>query len=98
MLLSSQRPPFPRTTWARKLEAMLPSLYSARSLFLAEYLRFYLRETRASASGSFVFGVEDFHTVWETMLRETIARAPCDWLQGGLISLSRFFMKKPFER
>lgn len=90
-LLSCQRPPFPRTTWARKLEAMLPSLYSARSLFLAEYLRFYLRETRASASGSFVFGVEDFHTVWETILRETIVRAPCDSMRNWNSELPKPF-------
>lgn len=77
-LLSCPRPPFPRTAWARKLDALLPSLYSARSVFLAEYLRFYLRETRKSSSGAFVFGVSDFHAVWETMLRETIVRSPHD--------------------
>lgn len=77
-LTSCSRPPFPRSIWARKLDALLPSLYSARSVFLAEYLRYYLRETRASADGSFVFGVSDFHTVWETILRETIVRSPHD--------------------
>lgn len=77
-LLSCPRPPFPRTIWARKLDALLPSLYSARSVFLAEYLRFYLRETRKSSDGVFVFGVSDFHSVWETMLRETIVRSPHD--------------------
>lgn len=77
-LLSCPRPPFPRTTWVRKLDALLPSLYSARSVFLAEYLRFYLRETRNSSNGAFVFGVSDFHSVWEAMLRETIIRSPYD--------------------
>jgi hypothetical protein len=77
-LLSCLRPPFPRTTWASKLEALLPSLYSVRSVFLAEYLRFYLRDTRKSSDGAFVFGVSDFHTVWETMLRETIVRSAHD--------------------
>lgn len=77
-LLSCLRPPFPRTTWASKLDALLPSLYSARSVFLAEYLRFYLRDTRMSSDGVFVFGLSDFHTVWETMLRETIVRSPYD--------------------
>lgn len=77
-LLSCSRPPFPRTTWASKLDALLPSLYSARSVFLAEYLRYYLRDTRQSSDGTFVFGVGDFHTVWETMLRETIKRSACD--------------------
>lgn len=77
-LLSRPHPPFPRATWARKLDALLPSLYSARSMFLAEYLRFYLRDSRQSSTGTFVFGVSDFHTVWETMLRETIVRSPHD--------------------
>lgn len=77
-LLSTPRPPFPRATWAKKLDALLPTLYSTRSIFLADYLRFYLREVRASSTGAFVFGVSDFHTVWETMLRETIMRAPDD--------------------
>lgn len=77
-LLSCLRPPFPRTTWASKLDALLPSLYSARSVFLAEYLRYYLRDTRKSSDGAFVFGVGDFHTVWETMLRETLLRSPHD--------------------
>ncbi len=90
-LLSCQRPPFPRTIWARKLEAMLPSLYSARSIFLAEYLRYYLRETRASASGSFVFGVEGFHTVWETILRETIKRSPYDTMRNWNSELPKPF-------
>jgi len=77
-LLSCLRPPYPRASWASKLDALLPSLYSARSVFLAEYLRFYLRDTRKSSDGAFVFGVSDFHTVWETMLRETLARSPND--------------------
>ena len=65
-------PEFRRSIWLEKLTNILPSLYSERSLFLAKYLSYYLLQTRASASGSFVFGVTDFHTVWETMLRETI--------------------------
>lgn len=77
-LLSCPRPPFPRMTWARKLDALLPSLYSGRSIFLAEYLRFYLRETQKSSDGVFVFGVSDFHSVWEAMLRETLVRSPHD--------------------
>ncbi len=77
-LLSCARPPFPRSIWASKLDALLPSLYSARSVFLAEHLRFYLRDTRRSSDGTFVFGVSDFHTVWETMLRETLVRSSHD--------------------
>ena len=77
-LLSCSRPTFPRTTWLRKLDALLPSLYSARSIFLVKYLGLYLRETGKSSDGALLFGVSDFHTVWETMLRETIVRSPDD--------------------
>ena len=73
-LVSCPMPPFPRGAWARKLDAVLPSLYSTRSIFLASHLRFYLRETRNSGNGLYVFGVADFHTIWEAMLRETIVR------------------------
>ncbi|MBR9863892.1 MAG: LlaJI family restriction endonuclease [Rhodobacteraceae bacterium] len=90
-LLSCLRPPFSRTTWASKLDALLPSLYSARSVFLAEYLRYYLRDTRKSSDGAFVFGVEDFHTVWETILRETIKRSPCDTMRNWNSELPRPF-------
>jgi 5-methylcytosine-specific restriction endonuclease McrBC regulatory subunit McrC len=47
-------------------------------MFLAEYLRYYLKDTRKSSDVAFVFGVDDFHTVWETMLRETLLRSPND--------------------
>lgn len=90
-LLSCLRPPFPRTTWASKLDALLPSLYSARSVFLAEYLRYYLRDTRKSSDGAFVFGVGDFHTVWETMLRETIKRSPYDTMRNWNSELPKPF-------
>lgn len=90
-LLSCLRPPFPRTTWASKLDALLPSLYSARSVFLAEYLRYYLKDTRRSSDGTFVFGVEDFHTVWEAILREAIVRSPFDSMRNWNSELPKPF-------
>ena len=63
------------------LDGLLPRLYSRRSIFLATYLGYYLRECRASADGSFVFGVEDFHTVWEAMLRNTLRNVDEGWNQ-----------------
>lgn len=77
-LVSCSNPPYPRSSWVSRLDALLPTLFSTRSVFLARYLRFYLRETRAYEDGSFIFGVNDFHTVWETILRETIIRSPYD--------------------
>ncbi|WP_153010597.1 hypothetical protein, partial [Falsirhodobacter sp. alg1] len=74
-----KKPYQPRSLWPVLLEALLPSLYSARSIFLATYLGYYLRDCRASAAGSFVFGVEDFHTVWEVMLRQTLLHVEGNW-------------------
>lgn len=62
----------PRKIWPILLKKILPTLYSSRSIFLATYLGYYLEDLRGSSSGNFVFGVEDFHTVWEAMLRRTL--------------------------
>jgi len=80
-LSSCIRPQFPRSIWANKLDSLMPSLYSSRSIFLANYLRYYLRKTRTSSDGSFVFGLNDFHTVWETILKKTIERSPYDRME-----------------
>lgn len=77
-LVGTSRPEFPRAIWARKLVALLPSLYSARAIFLARYLGYYLDQTRASSDGSWVFGISDFHSVWEAILRDTLERSPVD--------------------
>lgn len=74
----STKPTTPRAAWAARIDALFPTLYSARAIFLAEYLRHYLRDTRANADGTFVFGVSDFHTVWETVLRDTLKRPSVD--------------------
>tara|TARA_R110002110_G_C13400947_1_gene712733 strand:- start:226 stop:1524 length:1299 start_codon:yes stop_codon:yes gene_type:complete len=68
-----------RKLWLKLLEGLLPRLYSSRAIFLANYLIYYLRNCRPSASGSYVFGVEDFHTVWETMLRHTLIGVENGW-------------------
>ncbi|MCV2880365.1 LlaJI family restriction endonuclease [Sedimentimonas flavescens] len=77
-LRSVPLPPSRRAKWEGQLSRILPTLYSARSLFLAEHLKYYLSHTRASSSGTFVFGLTDFHSVWEAMLRETLKRPPED--------------------
>lgn len=61
------------------LDSLLPRLYSSRSLFLAKYLGHYLRETRGSTEGTQVFGVEDFHTIWEAMLKSTLINVDSSW-------------------
>ena len=74
-----KRPHQKRALWPVQLDALLPRLYSSRAIFLATYLAYYLRNSRGSGTGSFVFGVEDFHTVWETMLRQTLAGSEDGW-------------------
>ena len=81
-LNSCNRPKFPRNIWANKLDTLMPSLYSSRSIFLANYLRYYLKETRKSSDGSFIFGLNGFHTVWETILKKTINRSPADRMKN----------------
>jgi hypothetical protein len=71
-------PPFKRHVWTRKLNALLPSLYSSRSIRLARYLRNYLDLETNSEKGPLVFGVRDFHNVWESVLRETLRRNSFD--------------------
>ncbi len=68
-----------RDLWPVLLNALLPRLYSARAIFLATYLTMYLSERRDSSAGSFVFGLEDFHSVWEAMLRHTLMGVEEGW-------------------
>ncbi|WIV50279.1 LlaJI family restriction endonuclease [Marivivens sp. LCG002] len=72
-------PSIKRTIWASQLDTLLPRLYSSRSIFLATFLAMYLRENRASNSGSLVFGIEDFHNLWEGMLRQILRGVEPKW-------------------
>ena len=74
-----RKPHQPRDLWPKLLDDLLLRLFSDRSIFLAKSLSYYLRECRASGSGSFLFGVEDFHTVWEIMLRQTLLGVETGW-------------------
>ncbi len=95
-LVTCPEPPFRRSVWDRKLAVLLPTLYSARSIRLAEYLRTYLRSEANSKNGTSVFGLIDFHNVWEAMLRETIKRSSHDkrlnW--NGLLPKPHYILKK----
>ena len=65
-------PTYPRRLWSKLLGDLLPTLYSERAIFLAKYLIFYIDNSRLSTSGNYVFGVEDFHSIWEEMLKATL--------------------------
>lgn len=66
------KPNRPRRLWPVLLTSLLPSLFSSRAIRLANWLINYLHETSGTGAGRFAFGIADFHTVWEEMLRETM--------------------------
>ena len=98
-LVTCPDPPFRRSVWARKLDALLPTLYSSRSIRLARYLHDYLKEKNNSSKGTMIFGVWDFYNVWEAVLRETIVRSPhdkrSDW--NSLFPKPYYILKKGRE-
>lgn len=74
-----QAPSLPRQLWSTHLRLMLPELYAARSIRLANSLIAYLEDSRDRRSGENYFGVNDFHTVWEHMLRRSLAGVEEGW-------------------
>ena len=72
-------PILPRRLWATHLRLMLPELYAARTIRLANALVSYLENNRARSSGDFYYGVNDFHAVWEHMLRRVLVGVEAGW-------------------
>ena len=61
-----------RALWMQILKLNRSKLYSTRALLLSRMLIDYLDATSSEVSGSFLYGVEDFHSVWEHMLRKVL--------------------------
>jgi hypothetical protein len=72
-------PRLPRAFWPAMLEDLLPRLYSERAIRLTKLLISFLRNSAASKEGNLVIGVDDFHTVWEAMLRATLVHVVPSW-------------------
>ena len=72
-------PNISRFLWARHLRLLLPQLYAARTINLANLLIGYLKDSRGRTTGKFLFGVEDFHTIWEHMLRSVLSGVEHGW-------------------
>ena len=72
-------PNITRFLWARYLKLLLPQLYAVRALNLANLLIAYLEDSRGRRPGKFLFGVEDFHTIWEHMLRSILSGVDPGW-------------------
>lgn len=73
------RPGMPRALWPHKLRALLPELYATRAIELTKNLIAYLEDSKARDIGSFLYGVEDFHTIWEHMLRSVLMNVEHGW-------------------
>jgi len=70
-----QRIPIPssnRRVWPTQIRQLRAGLYASRSIRLANLLIKYLEDDRARANGSHLFGLNDFHSVWERMLTSTL--------------------------
>lgn len=78
-LRSFPAPRSPRTQWTRILRSYRQSLYASRALFLVEALCDYIDGVGGEASGEFLYGVEDFHRVWEQMLRKVLPNVQGGW-------------------
>lgn len=72
-------PNFPRFLWSQKLRALLPNLFAQRAIRLAQSLISYLEENPHQNDGVALYGIEDFHTIWERMLREVIPGVEGGW-------------------
>lgn len=68
-----------RDSWISILYNILPRLYSQRAISLANLLIFYLEEHQSFGTEKYLFGINNFHTVWEIMLRETLLDVDPDW-------------------
>ncbi|WP_405402764.1 LlaJI family restriction endonuclease [Paracoccus sp. Ld10] len=72
-------PSFPRFLWSQKLQTLLPNLFAQRAIRLVYSLIAYLDENAHQNDGVTLYGMDDFHWVWERMLREVIPGAESGW-------------------
>lgn len=72
-------PDFPRLLWPQKLRSLLPNLFAQRAIRLAHSLISYLDEDPRQNDGITMYGIDDFHAVWERMLREVLPGVEGGW-------------------
>jgi len=68
-----------RQLWPIKLKALLPNLFSTRAIRLTKYLIKYLAQESHNSKRPFLFGLDDFHNVWEKMLRDVLDNSEAGW-------------------
>lgn len=72
-------PNIDRQFWAIQLKASLPSLFSNRAIRLTNYLIKYLERESFNSKSPLLFGLDDFHNVWEKMLRDVLENTEDGW-------------------
>jgi hypothetical protein len=78
-LLDTPKICYPREQWIKLLQQFMRGLYSDRSLRLVHSLCTYLKAESQNSKGIVFCGLRDFHTVWETMLRDVITDVEYGW-------------------
>ena len=68
-----------RLNLVKQLERNLSTLFTNRAIKLSQWLISYLKKDSGASSGPHIFGVQDFHTVWEVMLRSTLTNVEHGW-------------------
>ncbi len=63
----------------KKLKINLSTLFTNRAIRLSHWLIAYLNKDNGASNGPHIFGVQDFHAVWEVMLRSTITNVEHGW-------------------
>jgi hypothetical protein len=72
------RPSGTPKSWISKLNGLKARLFQEREIRLASQLVKYLELREESGSGNEIFGLNDFHTVWEAMLNAVLLRSNHD--------------------
>jgi len=72
-------PHLARELWSTHLRLLLPELYASRAVTLANSLIAYLSNTSATSPGLNYYGIDDFHVVWEHMLRNVLRGVEAGW-------------------
>ena len=62
-----------------KLEALRPNLFSSRAIRLTKYLMNYLERISHNGKSAQLFGLDDFHWVWERMLHDVLEDTKDGW-------------------
>jgi hypothetical protein len=62
-----------------KLKALLPNLFSNRAIRLTNYLIYYFERISRNGKSAQLFGLDDFHSVWEGMLRDVLEDTKDGW-------------------